>query len=328
MRLDQLALKAQPDDYRQNRWTGPATLSLQGLEVRDKQGRETFALDRANIRARLDRMDVDKLAGWNAAMGRLALADDGKEPLTNAERAALSQGLPNLEGLLGGLTLAGELDGLSTLDKEGTARRLRQVRWALDADDLDRNRSSLSLEYSHDGLQLAGPQVRRDVVPTRGSFRLNARSVPLTEILKAYRESVADGARLGDKAASRRFESEAWEAAGRAGSTLNLDRFDFSAPDAAMRGTAAIRFADEAARGMTGNMDFLIRGFEALIQQAQGRDMKAAGTVVALYALQGMGQAAGGEGTRRYKLEIAKDGRILLNGNDVTSIVGSLLSLR
>ncbi|HYE48136.1 MAG TPA: hypothetical protein VEB20_00990 [Azospirillaceae bacterium] len=331
IRLEALTAKAQPEDYRNSRWTGPATLTVSGLDVRGRDGSEQMALGRGQLRLRIDRLDVAKLAAWNQAAARLAAADDGKEALSPAEQAALRQGLPHLEGLAGALGMQGEVQGLASRAGDGTMRRVESARWTLSLDGLDRPRSALSLDYQHSGLALTGPQVRRDVAPRTGSLVLKASGVPAAELLAAYRERVADTATVGDREAGRRFEAVALETLGRAGTSLTLDRLAFDGAEAAAQGAGALRFSLEAARGLTGGLDFTLRGFQALVQQAQAGNAKAAGTVVGLYALEGLGQPgtdAQGRPQRRYKVEVAEDGRILLNGSDVTSLVSGLLSLR
>jgi len=328
--LDRLTATMKPDSYAAGRWSGPMDFSLSGLEVRDDDGRETLALDRLTAQIRLKGLDVAKYAAWNAAMARRAAADDGREGLTQAERGALQAALPSLDGLLSAANAAIAVEGYRSRTEDGTVSVLGQARLALDASGLDGPRSRLSLDHDHSGLSVAGPRVTRRVIPATGKARVSAASVPLREILEAARDRLTEEPELGVRAARERFEQRTLEALGRAGTQVRLDGLTLEAPEAGAGADAALTFDGEMPRGLSGGLSLALRGVDALIQQVAG-GKENPGAALGLYALQGMGRAetdSRGRPIRTYRFEIGADGRILLNGADVTSLITGLLSLR
>lgn len=330
VRLGTLSAMMKPDNYAGGRWTGPATLTMADLLARDAAGTERMALGRLTAKLRIEGLDVARYAAWNAAAARRAAADDGRPGLSDAERAATLEGLPHLDGMLGSLSGSLEAKDLRRVREDGTKESLPSLSVALNASGLDADRARFSLDYGHKGLTAAGPTVRREVVPAEGALGLSAVALPLSTIRDAYAKRLREGPSVGDKAADRKFDERVVQAMAAAGSELRLDRMDFQAPDAGAGGNGLITFDDATTRGLMGGLTLTLRGFEALLAQAGGNGRNP-GPALALFALQGLGRAETdklGRPIRTYRIEIAQDGRILLNGTDVSGLVDGLMSFR
>lgn len=322
-RLASFAATMKPDSYAGGRWTGPATLTVGELSARDRQGAEILALHRLTARLRIEGLDVARYAAWNAAVAKIGLA--GQD-----ETAALLEALPQLDRLVAGLGATVEVKDFRRVRDDGTREALATLTAVLEGAGLDGDRARLSLDYKHGGLSLAGPAVRRAVVPPDGVLKLSASRLPLATAREAWIARLRTAPTVGEGEAERRFQARIMQAMGAAAGEIRLDRLDFQAPDAGAAGNGVFTFDAATARGLTGGLTLTLRGFEALVAQFGGGGRNP-GPALALYALQGLGAPAPdrqGRPTSTYRVEIAPDGRVLLNGSEVSSLVNGLLSAR
>lgn len=332
MRLAALTAKMEPESYRGGRWTGPATVTLSELSVNGSDGQQDLALTKATARLRVEDLDVARYAAWNAALARRAAVDDGQEALSPAEREALQQALPNLDGMLARAEAEMEVRGLRRRLDDGTRTALDGATWKLEAAGMQTDRVRLSLDYAHKGLKADGPSVKRPVVPGTGEIRLAAENLPRKALLDAWTRWLAEEPAIGGRAARENFDRRTLTALGQAGAEVRLDRLGFEAPDAGADANGIVSFDDATANGLLGGLSMTLRGFDALIAQATGgSQFRNPGPALGLYALQGLGAPdtdREGRPIRTYRLEMAPDGRILLNGTEVTSLITGLMALR
>ncbi|ACI99806.1 hypothetical protein [Rhodospirillum centenum] len=327
-----VTVKMAPESYADGRWTGPATVTLSELSMNGADGQAALALTKLTAKLRVEDLDVARYAAWNAALARRAAVDDGQEGLTAAEREALQQALPNLDGLLSRAQAEVEVRGLRRRFADGTRSALDSATWTLAADGLQGERVRLSLDYAHKGLVADGPSVKRPVVPGRGEIRLTAEDLPRRALLDAWTRRLAEEPAIGGGAARENFDRRILTALGDAGAEVRLDRLGFEAQEAGATANGIVSFDDATAHGLLGGLSMTLRGFDALIAQAtDGYRMRNTGAALGLFALQGLGSPdtdREGRATRAYRLEVAPDGRILLNGTEVTSLITGLMALR
>lgn len=330
VRLGTLAATMKPDSYAGGRWTGPATLTVADLLARDADGTERLALGRLSAKVRIEGLDVARYAAWNAAAAVRAAVDDGRDGLNEAERTATLAALPHLDRMLSAWTGTLDVKELRRVRPDGTKEALPSLTATLDATGLDTDRARLNLDYAHKGLTAAGPSVKREVVPADGGLTLSGTALPLSTLRDAHARRLKEQPAIGDKAASQKLNERVTRAMAEAGAELRLDRLDFQAPEAGAVGNGQFTFDDATARGLMGGLTLTLRGFEALVAQAGGGGRNP-GPALALYALQGLGAAdtdRQGRPVRTYRIEVAADGRVLLNGTDVSGLLDGLLSFR
>jgi hypothetical protein len=181
----------------------------------------------------------------------------------------------------------------------------------------------MRLDWRHAGLDRRGADLDPALVPATADIALNGSRLPpapLLALLVAYAGNAGDGARK----AAREHLFTAMQAAG---SNLNIDRLSLNSPQTSVTGNGAFKFSTQNPRGLTGQADLSMVGIDRLIAaiQASGGS-KAAGTAIALYAVQGLGRPEqGADGiTHRYQLQVLPDGRVMLNGNDMQNVAGLL----
>ena len=120
------------------------------------------------------------------------------------------------------------------------------------------------------------------------------------------------------------------EAANQAGTELRLDKLTLDTPAASGSMTGAVQMLSKAAMGAVGGAELVLRGLDSAIEAMKPKpgakpDPSTQETLGMLAMLQAMGQQgkdAGGKDTRTYKLELTEDGQMLLNGADMSAMMG------
>jgi hypothetical protein len=103
------------------------------------------------------------------------------------------------------------------------------------------------------------------------------------------------------------------------GSTLHFERFELESDISSASMTGALTASAESPMMTVGQVRLEIQGLEAM-----PNDMDAQG----LTMMQAMGQRIedGGVVTHIYDLELTPDGRTLLNGNDMSAMMGGMMA--
>ena len=114
------------------------------------------------------------------------------------------------------------------------------------------------------------------------------------------------------------------------GSKLRIDSLQIDTPATAATLKGEARFHPQAAFGVVAGFDMVMRGLDAAMKQMQpapgGKvDEETQSTLAMLSMVQVMGapgKDASGRDIRTYKLELGADGRINLNGADMSALLG------
>ncbi|MDG5497589.1 DUF2125 domain-containing protein [Niveispirillum sp. BGYR6] len=304
--LASLTLKLDPARVTGDAWTGIFNLALGGLNFQAPTGMEKIALQKLRLRGDAAGLDLTKFA--------------------QASRIWRGGGLPTanqLERLATALKLELDLAGYQQVHNDGRRTKLDSGGGTLALDGLSGDRAGMRLDWRHAGLDRRGADIEPALVPASADIALNGSRLPptpLLALLATYASDTSDGPR---KAAREQL----FTAMQTAGSNLNIDRLSLKGPQTAVSGNGAFKFASQNPRGLTGQADLSMSGIDRLIAAIQASGgTKAAGTAIALYAVQGLGQPEqGADGiTHRYQLQILPDGRIMLNGNDMQNVAGLL----
>jgi hypothetical protein len=304
--LASLTLKLEPARVTGDAWTGIFNLAVAGLNFQAPTGLEKITVQKLRLRGDAAGLDLTKFA--------------------LASRLWRGGGLPSanqLERLATALKLDMDLGGYQQVHNDGRRTKLDSAAGALALDGLSGDRAGMRLDWRHAGLDRRGADLAPALVPATAHIALNGSRLPpapLLVLLVAYMGDAGDGPR---KAAREQL----FTAMQAAGSNLNIDRLSLNSPQTSVTGNGSFKFSTQNPRGLTGQADLSMVGIDRLIAaiQASGGS-KAAGTAIALYAVQGLGRPEqGADGiSHRYQLQVLPDGRVMLNGNDMQNVAGLL----
>jgi hypothetical protein len=216
-----------------------------------------------------------------------------------------------------------------TLIAPGTAGSLTigtvAVKGALEG--LDRGRATVSFGYEQSGLKLGPGASVHEFVPERVKLAVAASDLPNAALWAAFKQQIeATGSREEKLLATLQQVQAALIAAG---TRLRITALDFDAPAFGTDITGEIRYSPDSSLGVVAGIDAVLRGLDAamkLVLPAPGA--KVDPDTQTLMAMLSMVQAFGaiakdaaGRDLRTYKIELGADGRLLLNGADMTAVL-------
>lgn len=286
--LTALRLVLTPKAMRDGLWSGRVSLSLDGLSLKDPMGVDRLAVKRLRLEGAADGLDMRR-------MGDLMASGDRT----------------HLDRIAGKLDLSADLAGLLQVRDDGTRSRLEAGKGSLSVTGLTAAKAALSLNWVHEGLDHTGPAIAPGLLPARAEITMTGASLP---------KALFTGAR----------PAEGWTPLlAAAGSSVKLSRLFLWNPQSTVLAEGDFRFGPANASGLAGAGTLGLRGVDKIITGVnQTMGARGAGLAIGLYALQGLGRVeAGGKGTtHQYRLNVAPDGTVTLNGSDATSLFKGLMA--
>ncbi|GLR81711.1 hypothetical protein HUE56_21890 [Azospirillum oryzae] len=316
-------------------WSGPAAFAFGGLSVKDDKNKELVKIGGVTAEATYTRVDLTKVSALQKLSEQTAAK--GAAP-TSAEL------LPKLQGIFGGVSGAMRLSNLSVVNPEdGTTVTLGQLAFRSGLTDLDQAMSTVSMGIEARDFAMTPSPAPAAFTPRAFEMKLSVAKLPnsalwkaFTELAKAAEAEEAPPPKKGAKAkaappppSSDVVMQQAMAAMGEAGTELRIDALNLDTPATAGTATGAVKVATQAAFGVTGGANVLLRGIDAAVkamQPAPGAkpDKETQDLLGGLAMVQAMGQAGKddtGADIRTYKFEVTEAGQLLLNGADMTPLL-------
>ena len=329
-------------------WSGPGALSVSNVRI--LEGRtEVMTLGGLTLEGTNTRLDLAR----SAAAQRLiqSHAEAGTEP-------PAAQLIPLLQGLMGGGSFRFALSGLSGRNPEDGSRfALAHFASHGATEDLDKPLAGATLGFELSGLEMAPAVAPQGFLPDRVELQLSLAKLPTASLWQAMAEAAALAQSQAQAADDEEEEDEDYDeeaaasdvpadpraaaignrlvgAMAAVGSELRIDRLAVNAPAASGDMTGAVRMAANTAYGAVGGATILLRGLDAAAKALQPKpgqkaDKNAAkeaqDTLGAIAMLQAFGQAgkdASGNEVRSYRIDLTETGQILLNGADMSALMG------
>ncbi|MBP2301463.1 hypothetical protein [Azospirillum picis] len=339
-------LKPEPGSAGNTLWSGPAAFALGNLSVLDEKNREMLKIGGIAAEGGYNRIDLTKII----ALQRLSeqAAAKGTVP-TSGEL------LPMMKGLFGGLTGKMSLTNLAAVSPEdGTKVTLGRFAFQMGLLDLDQALSNASFGMEASGFAMTPSPIPADFSPRKLEMKLSLAKVPnaalwstFTDLAKAVEaEEEAPPPKKGAKPNAKAAKAppapppaelamqRAMAAMSEAGTEMRLDLLTIDTPATAGTATGALAVAAPAAFGVTGGATVLLRGIDAAVKAMQPKpgakpdpnaDPNAQSLMAGLAMLQALGQAGkddSGADVRSYKFEVTEAGQFMLNGADMTPLLG------
>ncbi|MBP2295710.1 hypothetical protein [Azospirillum rugosum] len=318
-------------------WSGPGALSINNVRFLDDQKKEVMTLAGLTAEGTYTRVDLAR----SSAMQRLlqAHAAAGTEPPP-------AELIPLVQGMMGGGSFRFGLSGLSGRNPDDGSRfALAQFAARGATEDFDKPSASATMGFELSGLDIAPPVAPQGFLPDRMELQLSLAKLPTASLWQALGDyaALAQAQDLDDEDEDEDDEEAAApdpqaEAIGNrlvgamaaVGSELRIDKLAVNAPAASGDMTGAVRMAANTAYGAVGGATILLRGLDAAAKAMQPKPGKKAdkesqdalGVIAMLQAFGQTGKDASGNEVRSYKIDLTDSGQILLNGADMSALMG------
>lgn len=352
-----LAGELKPDETKPNgapTWSGPGAMSVSNVAVTDEKNRTILKLAGMTVESSYSRLDLARgVANQKMAQAHAAAGTTPKP----AELLASMQGV--LGGMDARLRLNG-LTG--TDPKDGTTFALNQLSTRTGVSDLDRPLSSASLGFEAQGLTITPAVAPPAFWPDKLDVQMSLAKVPSDALMQAFSELIASGEaekpaetgtdKIKEKAKEKLAKPTPAKAAAtpdatpaatpaaigerlaaslsQAGSELRIDRLVVDTPATSGSVTGTVRAAVGTAFGGVGGVTVLLRGLDSAAKALQPKpgkkaDKETQDALGMIAMLQAMGQVSkdeAGKDVRTYKIDLTETGQFLLNGADMTAMMG------
>ncbi|MEI6558134.1 MAG: hypothetical protein WCO00_06975 [Rhodospirillaceae bacterium] len=306
-----LALRTDLAELPPGRWSGPGSLAVSGLTMVDEHGVEVARVGSAGIDSAVTGLDLARLVkiGGTDAVGH---------------HPELWRSL--LSGVTARLTA---LDTTMTAGNDGSSFTVKEVSAHGGVEGLDGEHSSITLGYRHGGLSLTPSPGPREFTPEKAELDLAVFSLPNTGLWSAVEAVLKPAPGLTEDQIGTQFSQAVMTAFTQAGSRLVVKALSLDTPAAAARIKGDATFDGKAAFGLVAGIDMVLRGLDTTVKEMQPApgakpDEEAQKTLATLALVQAMGAAGkdeAGRDVRSYKFDLGPDGRILLNGADMSVLL-------
>lgn len=333
-------------------WGGPVAGALSDVTLTDAQKATLMKIGGVTLEATYGRIDFAKVTQLKAMMAKHAAA--GTEP-------PATQFLPLLGGMIGEAVMRTRVSGLSAGNAEGrVAFDLATV--TMGVRDLDRDTSSTVLGFQTEGLKVEPLPGPKQFMPERFDLQVSLGKLPNAAIgqamlalaaledkgspkdkAKGKAAGMAGKAESGKSPKGKKIEEEGAgdaqaaaigmalaEAASQAGTELRIDHLALDTPATSGSVTGSARVVSAAAMGAVGGVQIVLRGLDAAANALKPKpgakpdagDQETLGMIAMLQAMGQQGTDEAGKDVRTYKIDLTPEGQVLLNGADMSAVMG------
>jgi hypothetical protein len=249
----------------------------------------------------------------------------GKDEETKANWAELHRQLVAFQGLFSGAS--GKLrvnDLVVTGGADGSTVTVGQLAIHGSVDGLDQEKSTITLGYDHDGVKVAPNPTPQEFLPEKVELRLAAAELPL----KLTIQRLIDATASYDEKVMEDVGQQLAHAFIEAGSRLRVEALRIDTPVAAATLEGEARLDHTTALGAVAAFNMAVRGLDVLAKQVQPvpgakPDEDTQNLLAGLTMVQAMGAPGkdqNGRDIRTYKLQLGADGKVMLNGTDLSAM--------
>ena len=345
LETDSVVLDIQLDETQENKWSGPGSFVMTGMES-SLDGQRVLGLE--SITGAFDCRAID-LGFFNQM--NLVMQDIQRKMLEEPEPsealmaemqevgatlvALARERAPLLEGVLMSFEVT---DLFGRAPSTGETFSFDSLSMAFGLDDLDKELGGMLFTYAHSGMVVPVPGPNADLVPHAVELHLELGNLPASDAATMTLEMLE-----GAIADSEAFESQAEMALGfmalglqqrmvQTGSSFDIKTFIYESPALSATMTGRLVASADSSLMTVGTARLEVVGLEALAKRmdamAQQGDPDAMDTALGLAMIQAMGARIeqAGEVRHVYDLELTPDGRTLLNGNDMSAMIGGMMA--
>ena len=314
LELTSLGVHTDLSEQPPGRWSGPGTLTLSGLTMVDEHGVEVARIGNIALDATVAGLDLARLVKAGASV------DAARHP-------ELLRDL--LAGITAKLTVG---DTTMTAATDHSSFTVKEVAVHGGLEGLDGEQSSIAVGYRHAGLALPQSPESQRFVPEKAEMDFAVTSLPNAGLWAAVEALLKPTPGKTDQQLGEQFSQAVMTALTNAGSQLTIKALSLDTPAAAATLKGNATFDGKAAFSVVASINTVLRGLDGLIKDMQPAPgakpdpeaQKTLATATLVQALGAPGTDESGRDTRTYKLELGPDGKITLNGADMSAVLQSV----
>lgn len=331
VQLDKLILRIERDREAGGPWNLIQTVRGSGLRLGDATLGE-LRVANFDFEGRLEAVDI---TAWASLIARFETEITGASPnkILNSMLALLGRGADFYSGVEAAVSARG-------LSSVGTAAfRLGEVGLRFSVRDAGKGLSRARFVFTHSGLVLAdgggpGASAFPDLAPHSSTFDMAIERFPGRRLMRAVAAFLATGldiddgddkeAELEQAMAGEKIASDIQLAMTEAGTTVALRDTSVVARAARVEFSGEIRADATAAFGAVGGLDVRVAGLDAIAEALAAEEPDGKGAPGLLAALRSVAKRSGGDSgppTDDFRLELARDGAISVNGVPMERII-------
>lgn len=325
------SMKGKIADTGDDNWSGDYDIVASNIAIASPDGK--VAIDQAKVTS----MGEDlALIAYADHMRQLGMTwRDGpigpSDPRFKNSHAQMVQALSDVFGVFGyTVTLTGV-----AADSEDGHVALGEIGFGVSYEVGDDGMASTTVQYGHGGLEVSmvEPPVA-DFLPVDVALRLTGERLPAEDLLNALMEMGVAGEKA--KAAGKKEEDLMDEIASRAiglimkaQSRLTIETLELSSEALDVEGTGSVTADSSAAMQATGKADVLVTGLDEALEKYGNlgqKDPEMAQMLAVATMVRGLGkpEKKDGETVYRYTVNLPSDGKVTLNGLDLSALKGMM----
>ncbi len=337
-----VALSLALNEPRPGKWSGPLSIEMSDWAA-SLEGREVFHLGSLAMDFDYRFVDLVFFNRMNMAMQdvqeRMAGMDHPSDAVmaeVQAIGAEIIAFARERAPLMEGFEMSIALSDLMVDDPDSGDRfSLDAMNLGFGMDDADKDEGAIMMAYGHSGLDVPLSPAETDFLPRTVDIVLVMSELPMAEAETMMLEMI-EGAMADPEAFEQQAEMALMfmglglqQRMAEIGSTMHFERFEIVSDIASASMTGAFTASADSPMMTVGQVRLEVQGLEDAMRrlEAMPNDMDAQDAAQGLAMMQAMGQRIedGGVVTHIYDLELTPDGRTLLNGNDMSAMMGGMM---
>lgn len=307
------------------RWVSPGSFEIGEITLTNALAKQLLKVAGVKVRANVDGLILEEAIRWQQLSPKIqALAE---QKLPESEMG------PKILELLSGMKMpfqamgyALEVGETQVAEEDGTpAGGIGLARFSMSAKDLDKSHAGFGFGYTHD--KLVVPMVDPGMVPGAVDVDIKLDRIPVEALWQILLAEAKAPAGTPEAAGRPDAEQAVQMALLEAKPVLALDKVALATAIASLDLRGQVKVDPASPFMAVATVNAMLRGLEELQKMAAAAGPGGAGPLdpAVLALLGGLGQqekAADGAVVRRYAVEVAADGKITVNGNDMSALMG------
>ncbi|GAB5388633.1 MAG: hypothetical protein Alpg2KO_16010 [Alphaproteobacteria bacterium] len=330
VRMEQIALDTDnTPSGEEGLWNNSVGFSMTGITADSPDNVRVFALGKMNMVANTTNYDYPGFVTFNRKMQAVQtkmadpamMSDPSKQQALMGELSETIKGAGQIMG--SDFTVQFDLDTLKISDESGDeGGGIDQVMYRMEMDDLTEDNANAKINWMFNGLSISPAMDHHRLLPRRSDGEIAINAIPTKKLLQTATSSLDTMAAGGPPPMMALFQAPMFFA--QAGTSIDIGAANVNSQLVDMTSTGRFYMTEELMMGnvfMAGKLTANISGLDAALAEASQSDdpqmKQAEGT---LNMLRNLGTDIGDD-KRSFEIELTTDGKRLINGQDMDTVM-------
>lgn len=324
LRLGPVTAATRMTERGDGRWVSPGSFEIGEITLTNAQAKQLLKVAGIKLKAAAEGILLEEAIRWQQLSPKIQALAEQKLPEDEMSRKILEL-FADMKMPFQAASYEMEIGETQVSEDDGTPTGgIGKARFAMAAKDLDKTHASFGFGYSHDKLEM--PMVDPGMAPSSVDFDVKLDRVPIQALWQILLAEVKAPAGTPEAAGRPGAEEAVQAALLEAKPTIALDKIALATAIASLDLRGQVKVEPQSPFMVVASANMLLRGLEELQKMAAAAGPEGIGPLnpAVLALLAGLGQqekGADGAVVRRYALEVAPDGKITVNGNDMSALM-------